>query len=324
MKKIFVLLLCGILTSCATAQVKAEYQKKIKHEEKRHQQAIDEIEKNKQEKVALESIAIYKSYLLQKAKCGDNNQCQQKAGHEFVNILQTTYISSDVEFVLRLCHQKCSSPRQLEYLVAMNHNNKIENNLKKLVTDEQDSYKRNVKEIESWFNKEYALARIRDQQAARAFAAGMQSYATAMQQQQYYNNQYSTGYSGYSQPSYGYNPPSYGYNPSYVWSNNFGSNMTFYSGDISGTSQRIGSFVYHNFNNGLSGTSQRIGNFTYYNMNTGLSGTSQQIGSFTYHSFNSGISGTTQSIGSFDYTNFSDGTHCTSQNIGSSTYTNCN
>lgn len=103
-----------------------------------------------------------------------------------------------------------------------------------------------------------------------------------------------------------------------------GSGMTYYSGDISGTSQRIGPFTYHNLNSGLRGTSQDIGNVTYHNFNSGLSGTSQRIGNFRYHNFNSGASGATQSIGNFDYINFSDGTHCTTQYIGNTAYTNCN
>ena len=37
---------------------------------------------------------------------------------------------------------------------------------------------------------------------------------------------------------------------------------------------------------GLSGTSNTIGNYTYHNFNNGLSGTSNTIGGYTYHNFN--------------------------------------
>ena len=34
-----------------------------------------------------------------------------------------------------------------------------------------------------------------------------------------------------------------------------------------GTSNTIGGYTYHNFNNGLSGTSNTIGGYTYHNFN---------------------------------------------------------
>jgi hypothetical protein len=58
------------------------------------------------------------------------------------------------------------------------------------------------------------------------------------------------------------------------------------SREENGTSNRIGSFEYHNFNNGLSGTSSQIGNSTYTNYNNGTTCISNKVGTYTYTNCN--------------------------------------
>ncbi len=92
---------------------------------------------------------------------------------------------------------------------------------------------------------------------------------------------------------------------------------------ISGTTTRVGNFFYHDFSNGLSGTSTKVGRFVYHDFNNGVSGTSSQVGSFTYHDFSNGVSGTSSKVGSFTYHDFNNGVSCVSSTVGSTVYTDC-
>ena len=92
---------------------------------------------------------------------------------------------------------------------------------------------------------------------------------------------------------------------------------------VSGTTTKIGDFYYHDFNTGLSGTSTEISGFVYHDFNNGVSGTSTKVGGFVYPDFNNGLSGTSTRIGGFTYHDFNNGVSCVSSAIGSTVYTDC-
>lgn len=92
---------------------------------------------------------------------------------------------------------------------------------------------------------------------------------------------------------------------------------------ISGSTTRVGNFFYHDFSTGLSGTSTKVGRFVYHEFNNGVSGTSSQVGGFTYSDFSNGVSGTSSKVGSFIYHDFNNGVSCVSSTIGSTVYTDC-
>lgn len=100
---------------------------------------------------------------------------------------------------------------------------------------------------------------------------------------------------------------------------------TFYNFDdgTTGSATRLGGSTFYNFSDGTSGSASRLGSTTIYNDNRGLSGTTSRIGDFEFHSFSDGVSGTSTRIGGLKLHNFSDGKKCTTTTIGSYTSTRC-
>ena len=92
----------------------------------------------------------------------------------------------------------------------------------------------------------------------------------------------------------------------------------YYNGDITGSTNKIGQFEYHNFSdrkgNRMNGSSNRIGNFEYHNFNdnSGNSyyGSTNQIGDNSYFNLNgtdgSSLYGTSSQIGGSSYSNYWD------------------
>jgi hypothetical protein len=309
-----------LVAGCATTAIKSKYKGLRKDEEIRHKAELARIQNDLEGKlVDPSSISLYIELNRKIDSCGESVQCIKETNENFIKLLRETYSEADFGELFALCHNTCETPRQLEFLAALKHNASLHKEIERLKSQEEQKHQNILQNLNKEFRREYALAKERDRLTAMAFAAGLQAAGESMQRQAAYQRSMGYGYSYYPiTPSYGT------YNRGIYTSSSFmGSGMTFYSGDISGSSQRIGPFTYYNFDSGVSGSSQDIGNFTYYNFNAGLSGTSQRIGNFTYHNFNSGTFGTTQSIGNFDYTNFSDGTHCSTQYIGNTAYTNC-
>jgi hypothetical protein len=102
------------------------------------------------------------------------------------------------------------------------------------------------------------------------------------------------------------------------------SGATHYSGDVSGTTQHLGSLSYTTLSAGgrtVSGTTSHVGRTSYTTWSDGTSATTQHLGGTSYTNTSDGRSATTQHIGSFSYTTGSDGSSATTQRIGNFSYT---
>lgn len=319
-------LLASLFTGCAVQQVVAKYDKLKEQERLRYNNELREINERTSNITKPENIFLYKEQLSSTKQCNGDQACIQSANEQFIQRLKQQYSGISFSELFSYCNNACKTARQIEYIAAAEHQDYIKKQEEIDKNSALNKHKFMMTRLERNYQIEYQEAKIRQQRALMAFAAGMQAYSQSMQQNAnngYYNqpayNNYSYGYQPYRLPTY-----QNSFSPSYTTRNRIG-NFTYYNSNngMFGNSQRLGNFTYYHFNSGLSGNSQRLGNFTYYHFNNGLNGTSQRIGNFTYHNFNSGLSGTSQRIGKFTYDHFSDGTNCTTQYIGSYAYTNC-
>lgn len=301
---------CVFLAGCAASGVKRKYEQLGKQESERYEQEqallIAEIE---QLTFEFADAALHQRLADNINQCGQDGECITQQNSQFIRDLERRYSQANFNEVFARCHNTCRSPAQLEYVAGISDLESRRTELSNRLDTAKRRHDKRLASLQVSFTEEYQRALEQNRQTAMAIAAGLQAAAYSMAQTS----------AAYQQSYTNYYPTSYGYSAARP-SNRF----TYYSGSLSGTTQQIGHFSYHNFSSGLSGTTQRIGNFQYHNFNNGMSGTTQRVGQFQYHNFNSGITGTTQNIGSFDYTNFSDGTRCTTQYIGSFAYTNCN
>lgn len=183
--RISALLTVALLTGCAAQTVKQQYLDSTHAEQQRHEQAMATIESSINEKLAdLSSLELSAAMAETIVTCQQDTACKQAYYQRFIQALKVRYSEADFDQVLRLCHQSCQTPRQLEYIVALGHNATLTQQITMAKADEDRKHQNLIDRLNTDFQRDYAIALAQDRRAAMAFAAGLAAYGQAMQQQQ--------------------------------------------------------------------------------------------------------------------------------------------